>query len=250
MTQTALALVEADLDEVVAGAERAEVVHVLPRSRASGASRRSLVARPRARAQRVATDAGGVAPRAAVARARRCRCGRAAPRASIAERSAARLSGRSFAGSVVCTAIMPQPMSTPTAAGMIAPLVGITLPTVAPMPKCTSGITATCWKTKGSARGVAQLPPRLVLDRHAARPHLDGALRLPTHQPRDGASVARNQPRQSVRYKVSKLRAIARFLFEADVMTKRRRLRVGNRTTNKAARLRVGNRSAQRESGS
>ena len=32
------------------------------------------------------------------------------------------------------TAIMPQPMSTPTAAGMIAPFVGITLPTVAPSP--------------------------------------------------------------------------------------------------------------------
>jgi hypothetical protein len=41
------------------------------------------------------------------------------------------------------SAIMPQPMSTPTAAGMIAPRVGITLPTVAPMPQCTSGIAAT-----------------------------------------------------------------------------------------------------------
>lgn len=39
----------------------------------------------------------------------------------------------------VCTAIMPQLMSTPTAAGMIAPRVGITLPMVAPMPQCTSG---------------------------------------------------------------------------------------------------------------
>ena len=38
---------------------------------------------------------------------------------------------------------MPQPMSTPTAAGMIAPEVGMTLPTVAPMPQCTSGIAAT-----------------------------------------------------------------------------------------------------------
>jgi hypothetical protein len=62
---------------------------------------------------------------------------------SIAARTAARLSGRSLALSEVSTAIMPQPMSTPTAAGMIAPTVGITLPTVAPMPQCTSGIAAT-----------------------------------------------------------------------------------------------------------
>ena len=51
-------------------------------------------------------------------------------------------SGRSFAVMFVFTATMPQPMSTPTAAGMIAPLVGITEPTVAPSPQCTSGITA------------------------------------------------------------------------------------------------------------
>jgi hypothetical protein len=38
---------------------------------------------------------------------------------------------------------MPQPMSTPTAAGTIAPRVAITVPTVAPLPRCTSGITAT-----------------------------------------------------------------------------------------------------------
>jgi hypothetical protein len=36
---------------------------------------------------------------------------------------------------LVWTAIIPQPISTPTAAGMIAPFVGITLPTVAPMPQ-------------------------------------------------------------------------------------------------------------------
>ena len=59
-------------------------------------------------------------------------CGTAA---SIADRTPDRLSGRSRALSVVCTAIMPQPMSTPTAAGMIAPFVGITEPIVAPMPQ-------------------------------------------------------------------------------------------------------------------
>ncbi len=64
-------------------------------------------------------------------------------------RSAASDSGRSLALSVVCTAIMPQPMSTPTAAGMIAPFVAITEPTVAPLPTCTSGITARCECTNG-----------------------------------------------------------------------------------------------------
>src|SRR6266498_3704605 len=44
----------------------------------------------------------------------------------------------------VRTAIIPHPMSTPTAAGMIAPSVGSTLPTVAPLPKWASGIRATC----------------------------------------------------------------------------------------------------------
>lgn len=51
--------------------------------------------------------------------------------------------------SVVRAAIMPQPISTPTAAGMIAPRVGITLPMVDPLPRCTSGITARCLKMKG-----------------------------------------------------------------------------------------------------
>ncbi len=44
---------------------------------------------------------------------------------------------------------MPQPISTPTAAGMTAPLVGITDPTVAPMPIWTSGMAATCLKMNG-----------------------------------------------------------------------------------------------------
>jgi hypothetical protein len=44
---------------------------------------------------------------------------------------------------------MPQPISTPTAAGTMAPLVAITEPTVAPMPQCTSGMAAICPKTKG-----------------------------------------------------------------------------------------------------
>src|SRR5262245_19570053 len=44
---------------------------------------------------------------------------------------------------------MPHPMSTPTAAGMIAPTVGMTLPTVAPTPQWTSGIAATQPRTHG-----------------------------------------------------------------------------------------------------
>jgi threonyl-tRNA synthetase len=41
-------------------------------------------------------------------------------------------------------------MSTPTAAGMMASRVGITDPTVAPMPGCASGMSATCPSTMGS----------------------------------------------------------------------------------------------------
>ena len=44
---------------------------------------------------------------------------------------------------------MPQPMSTPTAAGMIAPSVGMTEPTVAPLPRWASGISARCGCTNG-----------------------------------------------------------------------------------------------------
>ncbi len=51
---------------------------------------------------------------------------------SMARRTFRSESGSSSATSEVCTAIMPQPMSTPTAAGMIAPTVGMTEPTVAP----------------------------------------------------------------------------------------------------------------------
>ena len=60
------------------------------------------------------------------------------------------LSSSSAAVSESRRAIMPQPISTPTAAGMIALFLGITEPTVAPMPRCTSGIAATWWCTIGS----------------------------------------------------------------------------------------------------
>ena len=57
--------------------------------------------------------------------------------------------GRSSRFRGVLTAIMPQPMSTPTAAGMTAPLVGMQEPTVAPSPKWQSGMTAMCLKMNG-----------------------------------------------------------------------------------------------------
>jgi hypothetical protein len=65
---------------------------------------------------------------------------------SIAACRAARLSGNCDAVSSVRTAIMPQPTSIPTAAGMIVPRVGVTEPIVYPSPTCTAGITATCLK--------------------------------------------------------------------------------------------------------
>jgi hypothetical protein len=66
------------------------------------------------------------------------------------------LSGSWLATRLVRDAIIPHPISTPTAAGMIAPCVGMTLPTVAPLPWCTSGIAAThlwmngSWATRSS----------------------------------------------------------------------------------------------------
>ena len=95
------------------------------------------------------TIAGGGSPQEPVSRLLRFidrPCGTAC---SIAERMPSRWSGRSLATSEVRAAIMPQPMSTPTAAGITAPLVGITEPTVAPMPTWTSGIAATCLNTNG-----------------------------------------------------------------------------------------------------
>ena len=64
----------------------------------------------------------------------------------------------------VRTAIMPQPMSTPTAAGMIAPTVGMTLPTVAPLPRCASGISARCGWHERHRRRALGLGARLVLE--------------------------------------------------------------------------------------
>ena len=97
-----------------------------------GYSRQSSVNSGSSCAQAVFTEPGAFcqAPGSREPCARPCGTAR-----SMAERSGARLPGRSSAVSVVLHAIMPQPMSTPTAAGMMAFKVGITEPTVAPMPK-------------------------------------------------------------------------------------------------------------------
>ena len=57
---------------------------------------------------------------------------------------------------LVRTAIMPQPMSTPTAAGMrVSAKVGMTLPTVAPLPRCASGMSATCPAIPGARESMS-----------------------------------------------------------------------------------------------
>ena len=70
--------------------------------------------------------------------------------ASIAPRSRFNESGSSSARTDVRMAPIPQPMSTPTAAGETAPRIATTEPTVAPLPKCTSGMAATWWNTHGN----------------------------------------------------------------------------------------------------
>ena len=70
-------------------------------------------------------------------------------RASISDRTPPSESGSALASSESRAAIIPQPMSTPTAAGTIAPRVGMTEPMVDPIPTWTSGIAATCECTNG-----------------------------------------------------------------------------------------------------
>src|SRR5688572_31205391 len=134
---------------------------------------------PASVAQAASTAAGGDAPQAPRSRSPCERpCGTAR---SIAVRTARRLSGRSDAVSVVFAAIMPQPRSTPTAAGMTALRVGMTLPTVEPLPTCTSGITARWRKMNGMRRCARKLLARLVLDRYTPRPHLHGRTTRDAH---------------------------------------------------------------------
>ena len=118
--------VQADLGEVVAGAEGSQVLAVV------GLQPRVLVGdRLEATGERLPGLVGGLRSRAR----RRGRGGRRSCRGyrSRMARRPCRLSGRSAATSEVRAAIIPQPISTPTAAGMIAPRVGITLPMVEPL---------------------------------------------------------------------------------------------------------------------
>lgn len=70
--------------------------------------------------------------------------------ASMASRRSVRLRpSTSSRVNSVRTPIIPQPISTPTAAGMTAPNVGITVPTALPIPLWASGISATCGCTNG-----------------------------------------------------------------------------------------------------
>ena len=73
---------------------------------------------------------------------------------SMASRTGRSESGSLDESSVSRAALIPQPMSTPTAAGISARLVGMTDPTVAPMPTCTSGMAAT-WPTTIGRRDTA-----------------------------------------------------------------------------------------------
>jgi hypothetical protein len=151
----ALGFVEADFDEVVAGAQRAQVLVVVAVVQARVFLDDALEARQQpSPTGRRPVAAGGCAPCqlpwSRLPRPTVRPCGTAL---SMAARSPRRLSGRSAALSVLRVAIMPQPMSTPTAAGMIAPRVGMTLPIVEPLPRCTSGITAR-WRKMNGRRAV------------------------------------------------------------------------------------------------
>src|SRR5579872_363284 len=70
---------------------------------------------------------------------------------STSDKSEDRSSGSSLRTRLVRAAIMPQPMSTPTAEGTMAPRMKATEPTVAPIPTWASGMSAIGFSTNGSA---------------------------------------------------------------------------------------------------
>jgi hypothetical protein len=90
----------------------------------------------------------------------------------MADRSGPRLSGRSSAVSVVLQAIIPQPMSTPTAAGMMALRVGIT-DRRSRDAEVHVGHRRDVLEDDRQTGRVGELAPGRVFDRHAACPHLD-----------------------------------------------------------------------------
>jgi hypothetical protein len=145
---------DADLDEVVPRAEGAELLdRGSRRAPTIVGERRDAFSRcspSRARDGAASRCESRRAPRRSASRpttrSRRARPPESRPRSP----RGASPDGARWQLRLVRIAIIPQPMSTPTAAGMIAPRVGITEPTVAPMPQCTSGMIATCGPTIGS----------------------------------------------------------------------------------------------------
>ncbi len=173
--------IETDFDEVVAATQRSELLLRLLRLELRILRRDDVTTLRSERAQRASTESGVIPqePRSSRPRVFDEPCGTAR---SMRDRSAANDSGRSLALSEVCTAIMPQPMSTPTAAGMIAPCVAITEPTVAPLPTCTSGITARCECTNGMRAMFSSCFFASSSIGHAVRPHLHVAAALDVHR--------------------------------------------------------------------
>jgi hypothetical protein len=92
----------------------------------------------------------------------------------MASRIRLKLSGRSRALSVLWAAIIPHPISTPTAAGMIAPFVGMTLPTVAPNSPVDIRHCSDPAKDERQLRHVEQLLLRRRINQHASSPSMNG----------------------------------------------------------------------------
>ena len=120
--------IEADFDEMVPDSQRAELVcRVRVAVQLGVLVEHSLVAVAK-HPPRYRVSPGRVAKRPIIAAT-------AVMRASVGHGLFdGRANRRHFVGKVVCIAAIPQPMSTPTAAGMMALRVGMTLPTVAPNP--------------------------------------------------------------------------------------------------------------------
>ena len=66
-------------------------------------------------------------------------------------------------------AIIPQPISTSTTDGVIAPSAGMTDPTMAPMPTCASAISAT-WPGTNGMRVACSMAPGSMSEAHDRRP--------------------------------------------------------------------------------
>ena len=172
MNHTLIALVETDLDEVVAAAERAEVIDVVAAADARVLVDDLLERRGRASFHAFAAVRRQLAPRAAIAAAA---VRRAAVRHGLLDRRAQALSesGSCSRRASVSTAIMPQPISTPTAAGMIAPLRRHDAADGRTDAEVHVGHHRDVMKHDRQPRDVLELTARGILDADAMRPRLD-----------------------------------------------------------------------------